>query len=262
MLAILSLCLCGSEVIAQQPSPKSSGPGSMKASQPPDTPATVAETGSNALKKQIKQLDGMRATLFAERRDIQRQILERCGLSPENAKPLLLSLERDRFNLQISLEPERAHVRILTKMVAEIAEQAKKRSESDRVTEGLKRIVAARRAIVEKLRTLAATGQATPLEADKAEAELAEAEVRLALRAEEIARSQGDGELDRLNRQLRERSNELLLKEVRLKELDHRLGNLQGVLNMVDEYNAVSERLKTVDQDIEQREEGLRLSEL
>jgi hypothetical protein len=261
ILALLGWCAGGSELIAQQPSPKSAGASTTKASQPPAIPATAVGTQASSLKRQIERLTKNRDSLLVERRDLQHLILDQCGLSPENAKPLLLSLERDRFNLRISLEPERVYVRILTQRLAEFAEQAKKRIESDRVTEGLKKIVAARRAMNEKLRAHVASGQVAQFEVDKADAELAEAEVRLALREEEIAKSQGDSELERQNRQLRERANEMSFKEARLKELDHSLSSLQGVLDMVDRYDLVNERLKAVDADILEREQGLRLSE-
>ena len=150
----------------------------------------------------------------------RREIRDNCGLSPENVKPVMLGLERDRFRLQIAVEPKKQHVRILTKMVAEIAKQAKTQR-TDRVTAGLLRIIDARRDTLKSLRS--AQPGVSEDEVRKADADVAEAEVRLALREEEIARSQGDGELERLNRQLRELSTEVTLDEIRLEALERRL---------------------------------------
>jgi len=255
--AVLALCVCGTYLAAQESSPKPDRQ-TEKGSQPPRSPAAgsnsaidqMTKLGIDQIEKQLVRLMKERDSLLEERRMLRIEISGQCGLSPENAKPLMLSLERDRFTLQIALEPKRLHVHILTEMVHNMEKERQKRIDSDRVTEGLKKIVTVRRAIRDRLRTVPVTEPSHYVDFDKAEADLAEAEVRLALRGEEIAKSQGDGEMERLIRQLRELSNELMLDEVRLKELTDRLNRLQHVQELVEKYNAVNESLHAIDAEI------------
>jgi chromosome segregation ATPase len=164
----------------------------------------------------------------------------------------MLGLERDRFTLKTAVEVDRVHLDILRSRVADAAAQAAKPAPPDPVAEGLKKIVAARRAALEELRAAVRSSLAPHADLNKADAELTEAEIRLALRKEETAKAQGDGEKERLNRQLRELSAQLMLDEVRLRELDNRLHMLQNALDLVDDYNDVTGRIASIDREIEQ----------
>ncbi len=170
----------------------------------------------------------------------------------KNVKPVMLGLERDRFALRIAMKPKEYHAHLLGDVVAKMAEQIKQRSESDLVIAGLKRIVAARQLVLEDLRTKMKGSAVSQADVAKADADLAEAEVRLALRREEIARAQGDGEMERLIRQLRELSAEVTLDQTRIEVLDNQLGMLQRVLPEVDEYDQRTKRMLSIDRLIEQ----------
>jgi hypothetical protein len=203
------------------------------------------------LQREIDMLGERRNELRETQRRLRDKIVAESGLSPENVKPVMLELERNLFTFKLESETKRYHVRLLTEMVAKITAQATDRAKSDRVVEGLDKIVEARKKVLLDLRAAAASGAAPLAEAVKAEAEVVDAETRLALRREEIANPAVGGDLERLNRELRELSIGTALDEVRLKELELTLKKLRSVLNAVDEYNDFTSRIVGVEQQID-----------
>jgi len=251
-LAVVALALCGTVLAAQEPPPNPGHETSPKASLPPDKPAAETPAKTAQMREELLRLQKEMAICLELRQELGKKILGACGLSPENVKPVMLGLERDRFALRIAMKPKEYHAHLLGDVVAKMAEQTKQRSESDQVIAGLKRIVAARQLVLEDLRTKMKGSAVSQADVAKADADLAEAEVRLALRREEIARAQGDGEMERLIRQLRELSAEVTLDQNRIEVFDKQLGMLQRVLPEVDEYDQRTKRMLSIDRLIEQ----------
>ncbi len=245
-LAVAAWGLCGTGFAAEKPPAKPAPHPGAKAA--PSAAPGIADR----IRDQIQALTFERGDARAKRRALEMEIRARCSLSPENVRPVMLGLERDRFALQTGVEVDRVRLDLLRSRVADAAAQAAKPAPPDPVAEGLKKIVAARRTARDMVRTAVATASAPRAEFDRAEADLAEAEIRLALRKEETAKSQTDGEKERLNRQLRELSAQLMLDEVRLRGLDSRLHMLHGALDLVDDYNDATGRIASIDREIEQ----------
>jgi hypothetical protein len=208
------------------------------------------------LRKQLDALKHERENLRHEQMERAKQIFSDCRLSPENVKPMMLELERERFKLQTSMTTTPEHIRILTEQVATIAAEAKTRDKSDAVLTILEKTIAARNKVLADLRARMATGAATAVEVSKAEADLSDAEVRLAARREELAKTGGD-ELERLNRELRNLSINQRLEQVRLRELDDKLKTLQAVLVNVSSCEDVNERISSFAREIERVEQNL-----
>ena len=74
-----------------------------------------------------------------------------------------------------------------------------------------------------------------------AEADLAEAQIRLALRREELGKSHEDPVIDRLNQQLLEISLEVTQDQLRLELLKDRLNVLESVQALLDDYKNTTE---------------------
>jgi hypothetical protein len=209
------------------------------------------------IRLQLDRLMSERNKLRHERAQIAEDIFAKCGLSPENVKPVMLELERERFMLQTALETKPAHLRALSEDMAAIAAQAQERAKADRVRESLEKILDERRRLAEIKQAQAKAAVATPDEATRAQAEQAEAEMQLALRKEEIAKAAGNGELERLSRELRELTVERSLDDVRLHTLEGKLKTLRSVLGAVDDYNDMNERILTLGREIEKMESFL-----
>jgi hypothetical protein len=208
------------------------------------------------LREQLDVLKHEREICRHEQLEMAKQIYNDCRLSPENVKPMMLELERERFKLQTSMTTTPEHLHILTEEVATIAAEAKTRDKSDAVLTILEKTIATRNKMLADLRARMATGTTTAVEVSKAEADLSDAEVRLATRREELAKTGGD-ELERLNRELRELSINHRLEQVRLRELDDKLKTLQAVLVNVSRCEDINERISSFSREIELVEHNL-----
>jgi len=231
----------------------------LRADEKPATAATATPSPDHNVKEEnVKRLKVLLGTAMGNRETLQDQsakkaeeIVTECGLSPENVKPVMLELERERFTLQVTLATKPVHIRILAEKVEAIVDEARNRAESDAVVVGLEKLVAARRKILTELRDRPAGGAASSADVSKSEADLTEAELRLALRREEIAKASGNGDLERLNRELRELTISRELEEVCLRQLDERLQKLRNVLARVRWYDDNSYKIAIISREIE-----------
>jgi hypothetical protein len=125
-------------------------------------------------------------------------------------------------------------------LIAEAAARAEAKGKSDEVSEHLKKIVDARRADLESVRAL--VPGATPSDVRKAQADLAEAEIRLALRREELRKLQADAAIEqRFNQQLSELTMSVPQDEERLAVLNERFKRINLARPLLDEYADITE---------------------
>jgi hypothetical protein len=129
----------------------------------------------------------------------------------------------------------------LTEIVADLAARADEKIKSDEVSEHMKKILESRRADLSELQRLREHQAASELDVRKAQADLAEAEIRLALRKEELRKSQADAGIERFNQQLREVSTDLVQDEMRLAMVLERLSRISTARRMLDEYTGIAE---------------------
>jgi hypothetical protein len=191
----------------------------------------------------VRQLENERQSMRVQQQYLRSTILDKCGLSPENVTPILLGLERDTFAAQTEIHLKHVRGDKLAEVVAEATKEMAKRTAADSVAEHLKTIVEAKQAILSNIekRNKATPHTVSDTEVKKAEVDLAEAQVRLALRKEELAKSAAGAEIERLNQQLRELSVDLQQDEIRDRLLGVRLAGLRQVRGIVDEYTDITE---------------------
>jgi hypothetical protein len=253
--AVVVLMLTGTRLFAAEEPATARGESGTTAT--PSANSRTKETHIDRIKAQLAQLTAEHHHLRDNREALARSIVDKCGLSPENVKPVMLELERERFTLRTTLLTKPLHIRFLTEKVEAITAEAKERAKSDIVAAALEKVIATRSNLLEELRKRMAVGTISATDVSKAEADLAEAQVRLALRREELAKAGGDGDLDRLNRELRELSISQFLEQARLHELDSKLKELQAVLNVVISYDDTNERIAGLSREIERLEQYL-----
>ena len=238
--AMLGLALCGARLAAQE-----------KPARPAADKGAAADLLAEKLHKQIDTLEAQREALRSDREQYSDRIIAMCGLSPENVKPVMLDLERELFTLNLGAKTKEVHARLLEKRVAEVATGTQELAAGDPIGVELEKIVAVRKEALKLLRVQRDAATIPANEVSKAEADLAEAEVRLALRKQEVTKPAGDGEREGLTRELRELSMAITLDEVRSKELDSRLGKLREARGMVDRFNDVANRIAALDREID-----------
>jgi hypothetical protein len=168
-------------------------------------------------------------------RELRGQIREKCGLSPENVMPVMLSFERDRFSLEIEVKLKSARKKDLAEAIAKQTDIARHRGANE-IVEHLKQIVDARQAVLAGVQAARNARGATDSEVKSAQADLAEAQIRLALRKEELAKAHSEAAIDQLNRQLLDVSIEVAQDELRLELLQERLKALAQAQGLLDDY--------------------------
>jgi len=186
------------------------------------------------------QLEKERVALRERRQALRRQIIDTCGLSPENVATVLQGLERDRFSLEIDLKLKQQNRKILEVLISKAEKSAERKRENDEVSEHLKKIIDARRADLESVRALGAA--VTQSDVRKAQVDLAEAEIRLALRREELRKLLADAAIQqRFDQQLSELTMSVPQDEERLAVLNERFKRINSARPLLDEYADITE---------------------
>ena len=200
-----------------------------------------------------RELELERNVLQARLQELRKKIVGACGLSPENVATVLQGLERDRFALEIESNVKESRRKKLAAIIAELRSRAEGNLRSDEVSEHLKKIIESRRAILSiALARRASAASGGPEEVKKAQADLAEAEIRPALRKEELAKSQADGGIERLSQQLQEVSTDLVQDATRLVMLGERRDRINAARESLDEYTRIVEyELPSVNRTLE-----------
>jgi len=98
-----------------------------------------------------------------------------------------------------------------------------------------------RKAALNEAQSLHKASAISEAEVLKAEADLAEAQIRAELRKEELAKSPANAAAGRLAQQARELRLDLLQDEVRVKVLADRLSALKKARDLLDRYNEITE---------------------
>jgi hypothetical protein len=204
---------------------------------------TLRDAAIKSDETQVQELKQRADELREKQRELRHAVQKTCGLSPENVAPILLGLERDRFNLEIEAKLKTARRESIARIVAEQSKHAHDRTGTDEIVAQLKRLVAARQDALKYRQEAHNVAAGSQGDVNNAEAELAEAEIRLAMRKEELGKSHEDGDevTDRLNRQLLDVSVELTQDELRLQLLATKLDALGAAQNLLDDYKYTSE---------------------
>lgn len=208
------------------------------------TGATSADESKLILRRLEAEVDQLRIQvekLHQTERDLRSQVREKCGLSPENVMPIMLSLERDRFALEIEVKLKSAQKRDVADTIAKETEVARQRGGDDEIADHLKQIVDVRQAAVAALEAARKVRGASDADVKSAQAELAEAQIRLAQRKEELAKSHSEVAIGQLNRQLLDVSMGVTQDQLRLALLEDRLKSLAQAEGTLDNYKRVTE---------------------
>jgi hypothetical protein len=231
----------GSPVSAQAPAEKSEQPIPADSQRARDA---VAKQGSQIIKladEQIQELKKQADGLREKQHELRTAVRDRCGLSPENVTPILLGLERDRFTLEIEVKLKAARRDALAQLIAKEAKLVQERAGSDEILEHLNKVIEARRTDLARKKQAREANAIAEQEVRNAEVDLAEAQIRLAARREDLGKSHEDPAIDRLNQQLLEISVEMTQDQLRLELLKERLTVLDSVQTLLDDYKNTTE---------------------
>jgi hypothetical protein len=230
-------CASGRSVLAQQPIATDGGipvSGAIASQKSHAVALKMLEDEVDRLKKEGDELRGIQ-------RDLRKQVRAKCGLSPENVMPVMLSLERDRFSLEIDFKLKSARKAGIADLIAKETAMSRLRGDKDEVTDHLRQLVETRQGALALVTAAHNAASAPETDVRNAQAELAEAQIRLALRKEELAKSHADADVDRLNQRLLDLSVEFAQDQLRLDLLKEQLTALADVQRLLEEYQRISE---------------------
>lgn len=246
----ISLALPAAALVAQKPTEKS----------PQDEQAAELATQQHiqilkALDAEVDQLSKRADEIRRSQRDLRDHVRQACGLSPENVTPVMLGLERDRFALEIEVKLKSARRQQLAETIAKETAVKSDRADLDEVLQHMQKIVEARQAMLAAQQAARNAKASSEIEFKNAQAELAEAQIRVALRKEELTKPREDTSVERLNRQLLELSVDVTQDQLRLELLKERLTALAAVQNVLDEYKNAETELPRVLRMLDQIQE-------
>jgi hypothetical protein len=193
------------------------------------------------MQEQIAKIEAERRQYILMQREIRDDIIKTCGLSPENVLPLLLALEKERFALESQVMLKSMRQDRIERMIGGPRNGTKERTESDVVLRHLEKIVAVRKAALNRAHEVQKKNAISESDVQQAEADLAEAEIRAELRREEVAKSPADAETGRLAQQVHELRLDVAQDELQAKILDQKLAALKKARDMLDRYNEITE---------------------
>jgi hypothetical protein len=195
-------------------------------------------------KEQIERLAAdihqKRFRYLDEQRAYRKEIIEQCGVSPENVLPLLLALEKDWLALRTEARVKEERERVIEAMLTKAAGETEKPTKSDAVLQHLEKIIAVRKAALNRAQEVQKKNAIPESDVQQAEADLAEAEIRAELRKEELAKSPATAEAGRLAQQARELHIEVTMDVSRERVLELKLSELRKARDMLDEYNRIT----------------------
>jgi hypothetical protein len=182
------------------------------------------------LLQQLNYLSEKKINYQFLQKELREKIFKQCEMSPENVVPTLLNMEREIMALQIDLEVRRERQKQLAEQIAQVTTNAKNIIEHDRVLEALKELVNAR-----------AAESAKAENKERAQAELAEAKIRLEVRKDELVKGNSDFSAEKLNSQMQENSLTLAEDNARLRYLMNHSDYLRSMRSEVDKYTVITE---------------------
>ncbi len=129
----------------------------------------------------------------------------------------------------------------LAQLVAREAKLVQERAGSDEILEHLNKVIEARRIDLARKKQAREANAIAEQEVKDAEVNLAEAQIRVAVRREDLGKSHEETAIDRLNQQLLEISVEMTQDQLRLELLKERLTVLDSVQTLLDDYKNTTE---------------------
>jgi hypothetical protein len=193
------------------------------------------------MERHAEEIYRRRLDYIQEQRLMRGEIIKSCDVSPENVLPLLLALEKDWLGLKTEATLKEKREMAIEAMVAKAAEETDKGTKADVVLQHLMKIVEMQGIALKEAQSAHKMGALSEADLRKAEADLAEAQIRVELRKEELAKSPAHAEAGRLAQQARELRLELTMDILRLDILEKKLHKLRKARDMLDDYNRISE---------------------
>jgi chromosome segregation ATPase len=190
-----------------------------------------------AQQRESRVVDELRARI-EERREKARAMTGRLDVSPEAIRTAAAKLEDLRTTLELDAAGGAARRKAIEEGIARIGDREEKRVKEDPAAVELDKVVKAREQMLERLQKAYEAAQVSAADVGQAQAAVAEAKARVAIRRSDVATATGGELLAQLNRELTMLSIDTLEKRVRLELIEKQLARLKDVPALLDGIEA------------------------
>lgn len=177
----------------------------------------------------------------AELRAKIRKLAGRADISSKTITEAMTKLEEESMQLELDIMAKTARRDALAKEIADQSEKVQQKTAKDAIASELEKVVKARETQVERVKTMAGSGQASPSEVDSAIAQAAEARAKLLERQRDAALEAGGDTIAGLNKELSTLSIDLHELNARLEFVKSRLPGLREATDLLDQWDRVQQ---------------------
>ncbi|MEE8451639.1 MAG: hypothetical protein V3R99_06975 [Thermoguttaceae bacterium] len=212
------------------------------------------------LKRALEDAQQRQAHLTHNLNEMRSQV-DAHDISVEGAIPILQSLEKDKIAAEIQCYATESRIVALRKAIDGLSAKSQTLLEQDKVLQTLKRILAHHQQKVDQLRAMQKQAVVSAVAVGDAETELAEVELRVLLRQEDLRKSDSAEGLAKFNQQLIELTVDQAEYEARRRFITERLREIRPVMKLIEEYRHLERKVsaESVDELREKLAESERL---
>jgi len=183
-------------------------------------------------------------------------------LLPESVSEVMSALAMELIEVEVELYGKRGRIKSIEQAIDALAKKSQEEAGRDEVLAKLMEIVGIRQSTMAQMRALQERSVASEADLQSARAELAEAELRAAIRKNELAAGGGTAALAELNEQLRSATIDLAELEARREYISARLEEGRPLIELGVQHDRIAEsELQRADRRIRDIEDRLQLAE-
>ena len=191
-------------------------------------------------------------------RDQLRSITGRFDVSPQALSQAAARLETVRDELLLDRAGAQARKQAVAAAIASHSDRAASGADNDPVVRALADVVKENEFSLKRLEAMAKQGSVSSADLSAARAALATAQANLAEKRREAALAAGGDQLNTLNRELTQLTIAAAERDARLAFIEKQLSGLRDGIGMLDQQEAVSERLQQARDELRVAQNELR----
>jgi len=183
-------------------------------------------------------------------------------LLPESVSDVMSALAMELIEVEVELHGKRGKIKSIERTIDALAKKSQEEAGRDEVLAKLTEIVGIRQSAMAQVRALQDNSVASEADLQSAHADLAEVELRVAIRKNELAAGGDTAALAALNEQLRSATIDLAELEARREYISERLEKGRPLIELGIQHDRIAESdLQRAERRIRDLEDRLQLAE-
>lgn len=256
--ALAAILLIAFSAMAQQ-TPGGSDPADSSAKERAEHQAAAYEGAVKIverLRHALERAKAEREEILSRQSDLRRILVEH-QLLPESVSEVMAALAMDLIEIEVQMYGKQGRIKSIERAIAVQADLSREEAGRDDVLKKMEQIVALRHAAMKRTERAHQSQVVSDAERERAQADLAEAELRVAMRKSELAASDGTASLAALNEQLRSTTIDLAELEAQREYISKRLEDVRPLIELGIEHDRLAksdlQRAERKSRDLENR---------